>query len=343
MPDRRSCSNTVYLRPIDEIARAAPWPGIPVKLQTLGPKHLGMNKFKQLETFVAVANAGSLSAAARAEGVTPGIMGRRIDALEARLGVKLLIRSTRRLSLTSEGSDLLEEAQRILRDLDDTESRIGQGGLSPRGNLRVSAPAGFGRRHVAPLMVEFMQEHPHIRLNLDLSDRLVDLIEERFDCAIRIGDLDDSSIVGIRLADNRRVIVAAPAYLSRYGKPTHPDELARHRCLAFGGQGNQSRGWLLRVNGRVRAVRVKGRMACSDGAVLHEWALAGCGLAWRSLWEVREDLARGRLLTVLDDHAAPPNGIYAMVPERKHMPLRVRVFIDWLKSRYAAASYWDTH
>ncbi|MBF6617391.1 LysR family transcriptional regulator [Pollutimonas thiosulfatoxidans] len=299
-----------------------------------------MDKFKQLESFVAVATLGSLTAAARAEGVAPAMMSRRLTALEGRLGVKLLLRSTRRLSLTSEGTALLEEAQRILRDLNDTEARITQGSVKPGGHLRVSAPAGFGRRHVAPLLPEFTATYPDVSVTLDLSDRLVDLIEERYDCAIRLGELDDSQIVGLRLADNQRVIVAAPSYLERHGRPATPDDLARHNCLSFGNQGNQARGWLLRQNGQLRAIRAKGSLACSDGSVLHQWTLAGIGLSWRSLWEVRDDLAAGRLLTVLDDYAAPPNGIFAMLPERKHLPLRVRLFVDMLKERYATPSYW---
>jgi DNA-binding transcriptional LysR family regulator len=302
-----------------------------------------VDKFKQLESFVAVATLGSLSAAARADGIAPAMMGRRISALEARLGIKLLNRSTRRLSLTSEGNALLEEAQRILRDLNETEARLSQGSIRPEGHLRISAPAGFGRRHVAPLIPEFVTAYPEVSVTLDLSDRLVDLIEERYDCAIRIGELDDSQFIGLRLADNQRVVVAAPQYLAKHGRPATPDDLARHNCLSFGIQGNQSRGWLLRYNGEVRAFRVKGSLACSDGSVLHQWTLAGFGLAWRSLWEVRDDLAHGRLVSVLDDYAAPPNGVFAILPERKHLPLRVRLFIDTLKSRYASPDYWETN
>ncbi len=302
-----------------------------------------MDKFKQLRSFVAVAALGSLSAAARAEGVAPAMMGRRINALEARLGIKLLVRSTRHLSLTSEGSAFFEEAQRILRDLSDAEARITQGSVSPSGHLRISAPAGYGRRHVAPLLPGFIASYPDVTVALDLTDRLVDLIEEGYDCAIRIGELDDSEMVGMRLADNQRVIVASPTYLGTHGRPNTPDDLAQHNCLSFGRQANQSKGWLLKQDGRVRAVRVKGNLACSDGAVLHQWALAGCGLAWRSLWEVSDDLASGRLVSILDDFAAPPNGIFAMLPERKHLPLRVRLFVDMLKANYASPSYWENH
>ncbi|HWK61631.1 MAG TPA: LysR family transcriptional regulator [Eoetvoesiella sp.] len=300
-----------------------------------------MDKFKQLESFVAVASLGSLSAAARLEGIAPAMMGRRISALESRLGIKLLLRSTRRLSLTAEGEALLEEAQRILRELAEVETRISQGSAKPSGHLRLSAPAGFGRRHVAPLLPGFLRTHPNVTVTLNLSDRLVDLIEERYDCAIRIGDLDDSQHIGIRLADNRRVIVASPSYLARFGRPNSPDDLAQHNCLSFGDQGNQSKGWLLKQDGHVRAIRVKGSLNCSDGSVLHDWTLAGCGLAWRSLWEVRDDLKTGRLVTVLDEYAAPANGIFAILTERKHLPLRVKAFVDLLKSTYAKPAYWE--
>jgi len=295
-----------------------------------------MDRFKQMSSFVAVATLGSLSAAARDEGVTPAIIGRRIDALEARLGVKLLVRATRRLSLTAEGETFLAESQRILRDLEATEGMVAQGSRRPSGRLRVSAPAGFGRRHLAPLLPAFARAWPDVHVALELSDRLVDLVEERFDCAVRIGDLVDSSLIGIRLADNQRVVVAAPTYLARRGCPRLVADLAHADCLTFGGAGgNQSRGWLFSVKGQTVAQRVSGALECSDGSVLHEWTLQGLGLSWRSMWEVRDDLAQGRLVTVLDEFRAPPNGIFAILPERKHLPLRTRVFVDWLRDSFA--------
>ncbi len=302
-----------------------------------------MDKFKQLESFVSVATLGSLSAAARAEGIAPAMMGRRLTALEARLGVKLLVRSTRRSTLTAEGSMFLEEAQRILRELADAEHRIAQHGGEPTGHLRLTAPAGFGRRHVAPLIPGFLQRFPKVSITLDLTDRLVNLIDERYDCAVRIGELDDSQYIGVRLADNKRVIVAAPSYIKEHGRPTTPDDLAQHNCLSFGSQGNQAKGWLLRDQDTIRPVRVRGNMASSDGSVLHEWTLAGCGLAWRSLWEVQEDLQAGRLVTVLDDYAAPANGIFAMLPQRQHLPRRVRAFVELLRDTYGKDSYWAPH
>ncbi|WP_420225828.1 LysR family transcriptional regulator [Pigmentiphaga litoralis] len=298
-----------------------------------------MDRFKQIETFVAAVLRGSLSAAARLEGVAPAVIGRRIDALEARLGVKLLQRTTRRISLTAEGGAFFDECQRILAAMEGAENAVSAGGGTPSGPLRVTAPAGFGRRHIAPLLPRLIDEYPGITVTLDLSDRLVDLISDNFDCAIRIGDLEDSSLVSVRLADNRRMVVAAPAYLARHGTPEHPDDLARHNCLSFGTGGNQARGWLFRIDDKVVAHRVSGNMECTDGAVLHAWTLAGRGLAWRSMWEVETDLARGRLVTVLDAYAAPPNGIHAVFAQRKHLPQRVRVFIDLLRATLGDPDY----
>ncbi len=296
-----------------------------------------MDQFKQISAFVGVASRGSMSATARAEGVTPAIIGRRLDALEERLGVKLLLRTTRRISLTFEGAAFLEDCQRILRELADAEGAVSLGGIRPGGHLNVSAPAGFGRRHVAPLLTRFVEDNPEVTVRLDLSDRLVDLVDENVDCAIRIGDLADSSLISIRLGEMRRVVVASPDYLRRFGAPSSPDALGEHDCLSL----RQQRGWTLRDDGEVRLIKVGGRLECNDGAVLHDWALAGKGLAWRSLWEVGADIDAGRLVTVLDDYAAPPVGIHAVVPQRRHLPLRVRLFIDLLKVTWRESSYWE--
>jgi DNA-binding transcriptional LysR family regulator len=298
-----------------------------------------MDRFKQLETFVNAATLGSLSAAARAEGVVPALIGRRLDALETRLGLKLLVRSTRRLSLTAEGERFLASSRAILESLEDAESEVAVRGAQASGRLRITAPAGFGRRHVAPLLPALLDAHPALSVSLDLTDRVVDLRSEGYDCAIRLGELEDSSLVGVRLGDNRRVVVGAPAYLARHGRPAHPSELAQHNCLSLGGAG-QARGWLFAEAGKVVAHRVDGDMGSSDGAVLHAWALAGRGLAWRSMWEVSEDLAHGRLASVLDEFAAPPNGIYAVFPQRKHLPARVHALVDLLRDTYRENTYW---
>ncbi len=300
-----------------------------------------MDKLKQIESFVAVSIRGSLTAAAQAEGVAPAVIGRRIDALEERLGVKLLVRTTRRISLTREGSAFLEDAQRLLADLANAEASVSAGGVKASGHLKITAPAGFGRRHVAPLVPRFVALHPEVSMTLNLSDRLVDLVNEGFDCAVRVGDMPDSSLISVRLADNRRLCVASPDYVARRGRPNVPADIARHECLTLSSEASQTRGWAFTIDGQVTHVRPATKLDCSDGQVLHAWCLEGLGLAWRSWWEVESDVRAGRLVSVLDDVAAPPNGIYAVFAQRKHLPLRLRLWIDFIKETYGDPTYWS--
>jgi DNA-binding transcriptional LysR family regulator len=175
---------------------------------------------------------------------------------------------------------------------------------------------------------------------LNLSDRVVDIVNEGFDCAVRVGDMPDSTLVSLRLADNRRLFVATPGYLARAGTPATPADLARHQCLVLSSDASQTRGWAFSVDGATVHLRLAGRVDCSDGQVLHDWCVQGMGIAWRSIWEVRDDLASGALVSLLDQHAAPPNGIFAVFPQRKHLPLRVRLWIDHLRHTYGDARYW---
>ncbi|MDB5898322.1 MAG: transcriptional regulator, LysR family-like protein [Ramlibacter sp.] len=300
-----------------------------------------MDKLKQLESFVSVATRGSLTAAARAEGVAPAIMGRRLDALEERLGVKLLVRTTRRMSLTHEGSAFLEDCQRLLADFANAEASVSAGGVKATGHLRITAPAGFGRRHVAPLVPEFRGQHQDVTISLNLSDRVVDLAGEGFDCAVRVGDFPDSSLVSVRLADNRRLCVATPGYLQRHGTPEHPHDLLRFDCLTLSSDASQTRGWaFMLAEAGLTHFKPAGPLDCSDGQVLHDWCVQGWGIAWRSTWEVEQEIASGRLVEVLAGFAAPPNGIYAVFPQRKHLPLRVRLWIDFLKQHFARGHLW---
>ena len=299
-----------------------------------------MAKLKQLESFVSVVARGSLTAAALAEGVAPAIMGRRLDALEERLGVKLLVRTTRRITLTHEGSAFLEDCQRLLLELANAEASVSAGGIKASGHLRITAPAGFGRRHVAPLVARFREQHADVTITLNLSDRVVDLAGEGFDCAVRVGDLPDSSLVSVRLADNRRLCVATPDYLRRCGTPLHPSDLVRFDCLTLSSEASQTRGWAFNMAGELSHLKPGGPLDCSDGQVLHDWCLAGYGIAWRSTWEVESEIAAGRLVAVLEEFAAPPNGIYAVFPQRRHLALRVRLWIDFLKHHYSQPAFW---
>ena len=298
-----------------------------------------MGQFRQISTFVEVVARGSLSAAARAEGIAPAMIGRRLDALETRLGVKLLQRTTRKLVLTNEGAAFLEDCQRILGELEEAESAVAERSARASGHLLVSAPAGFGRQHVAPLLPSFLAEHRDVSVNLNLNDRLVDVVGEGVDVAIRIASLSDSSLVGVKLADNQRVLVGSPAYLKRHGTPHSLADLSRHNCLAISSEGSQ-RGWTFLENGKPVTLKLAGNMVCNDGEVLHDWALAGKGLAWRSMWEVGPEIRAGRLCTVLDHHAAPGNDIHAVFAQRRHLPLRIRAFVDFLRHTYNQPEYW---
>jgi DNA-binding transcriptional LysR family regulator len=300
-----------------------------------------MDRFQELTTFVEVARLGGFSAAAREEGVTPAMIARRIDQLEARLGVKLVQRSTRAVTLTEEGVTFLDDAQRVLADLASAEDALSSGARDASGRLVVTAPTAFGRRHIAPHVPDFLRRHPRLGLTLLLSERLMDLKNERIDLAVRIADLRNADLVATRLALNRRVVVAAPAYLQAEGVPEGLADLARHACLVTATEDGVADTWHFQQEGRAVAVRVPTRLTCNDGGVLTQWALAGLGLAWRSAWEVGEDIARGRLVTVLDRFTSPTNHIYAVYPQRRHLPAKVRLFIAYLKERFGDPPYWE--
>ena len=273
-------------------------------------------------------------------------MGRRLDGLEERLGVKLLVRTTRRMSLTHEGSAFLEDCQRLLTDIANAEASVSAGGVKASGHLRITAPAGFGRRHVAPLVPRFRELHADVTISLNLSDRVVDIAGEGYDCAVRVGDMPDSALVSVRMADNRRLCVATPKYLKQHGTPQTPQDLARFDCLGLSSDASQTRGWAFQMpkgdKSELIHYRPNGPMDCSDGQVLHDWCLAGYGIAWRSIWEVEAEVKAGELVAVLEAFAAPPNGIYAVFPQRKHLPLRVRLWVDYLKHHYSQSGFWQS-
>jgi DNA-binding transcriptional LysR family regulator len=300
-----------------------------------------MDRFKQIETFVRVADAGSLAAAALEEGVSPVILGRRIDALEKRLGVKLMYRSTRRLVVSEEGAAFLERCRGLLSEWDLAENELAAGRRAVGGHLIVSAPAAFGRKHVAPLAPDFLADKPELQVSFNLTDRVVDLVREGYDLSIRIGGAVDPSFVAVKLATNRRVVCGTPEYFRKYGKPKALEDLPQHNCLAFNLQGGQNRGWYFRRNGKLATVRVGGTLDCNDGELLHRWVSEGRGLGWRSTWEIHQQLARGELETVLDEFALPDYDILAVYPQQRYVPAKVRYFIDYLKEVYADKDYWN--
>ncbi len=301
-----------------------------------------MDKFKALQTFLDVAKTESLSAVAREEGVTPAMVGRRIDQLEEQLRVKLFKRSTRKITLTPEGAAFYEIVRVILDDLTAAEETITIGSKNATGRMIVSAPTAFGRKHIAPHIPLFLNENPNLAVTLHLSERLVDLKNERVDLAIRIADLKNADLIAVRLAQNHRVVVGAPSYIKRAGKPQLLADLVRHNCLVTSSEDGLADTWHFQDKGVAEHVKVTGNMHCNDGGVLTKWALAGHGLAWRSAWEVAEEITNARLVEVLPNFSAPGNDIYAVYPQRKFLPAKVRLFIDFLKRTFGDPPYWES-
>jgi DNA-binding transcriptional LysR family regulator len=301
-----------------------------------------MDRFKALQTFLDVARTESLSAVARDEGVTPAMVGRRIDQLEARLGVKLFKRSTRKITLTPEGAAFCDSVRTVLSDLTAAEESIAVGAKNATGRLIVSAPTAFGRKHIAPHVPAFIAENPNLTVTLHLSERLVDLKNERVDLAIRIADLKNADFIAVKLARNHRVVVGSPGYIKRAGKPNSLEDLQHHNCLVTSSEDGLADNWHFHDRGSMVRVKVAGNLHCNDGGVLTKWALAGQGLAWRSAWEVSEEITNGRLVEVLSKYSAPGNDIHAVYPDRKFLPAKVRLFIDFLKRTFGDPPYWET-
>ncbi len=299
-----------------------------------------MDKLTQIEAFVDVADKGSLAKAALGQHITPVMLGRRIDALEKRLGVKLMHRTTRHLTLTEQGTLYLDHCRKLLADLGHADRIVSEGRHKATGHLTVSAPAAFGRKHVAPHAASFVDAHPDVQITFNLTDRVVDLVRDGYDLGIRIGGVIDPSFVAVRLASNRRVVCGTPGYFERNGIPRTLDDLSQHNCLAFNLQGGQQRGWYFQQDGKAVTIRAEGNLNCNDGELLHRWASEGLGLAWRSSWEIQAQLASGELITVLDEFALPQYDIMAVYPQQRHLPAKVRFFIDMLREIYAGKDYW---
>jgi DNA-binding transcriptional LysR family regulator len=299
-----------------------------------------MDKLKEMEAFVTAVESGSLAKAALELGVTAAMLGRRVEALERRLGVKLLHRSTRHLGLTEQGSAFLEQCKKLLSDLEAAEELMSAGRHMATGHLRVTAPAGFGRKHVAPHGPAFLAANAQVQISFDLTDRVVDLVREGYDMGIRIGSVLDPNLVAVKLWHNQRVVCASPAYLERRGVPHTLADLEWHNCLAFNPQGGQLGGWYFRDKGKLVTMRVRGNLDCNDGELLHRWAAEGLGLAWRSTWEIQAELASGALVTVLDQYALEDYDVRAVYPQQQHTPAKVRFFIEHLKQVFSTAGYW---
>ena len=300
-----------------------------------------MDRIGDIALFLRVLDLGSISAAARTLDLSVAVASQRLKRLERELGVRLLHRTTRQLHPTPEGLLLAEQGRVLVEDLEALADGLRRTGSGVAGTLRVTLPSTFGRMYVSPLLPEFLALHPGVRVSVDLSDVKVDLVSAGMDLAIRIGTLDDSSLVARQLAINRRVLCASPDYLERRGVPGTPADLAAHECLLLvGSQGRQDT-WRLRDGDTEVSVRVGGRIESNQGELLRDAAVAGLGIALHSTWHVSDDLRAGRLRVVLPDHPLPESGIHAVMPQRRLVPPRVRAFVDFLADKLGGTPPWE--
>lgn len=291
-----------------------------------------------LEIFARVVTAGNMSAAGREMGLSPAVVSKRISHLEEHLGARLFQRTTRQLTLTEAGQGFYDRVVNILAGIEEAEAYVTRRNAIPRGTLRVSIPTAFGRMHIAPYMGDFLEQYPDMRLDLELSDNFVDIVGEGFDVAIRIAELEDSSLVARKLAPNHRVICAAPSYLSKVGKPGSLADLAKHNCLTAAAQ----EVWRLQGPEGPASIRVHGNIRTNSTEVVRESVIAGLGIALRSTWDVGPELKSGRLKIVLPEyHESPRVAVYAVYPCRQFIPAKLRVFVDFLGNLYGPEPYWD--
>ncbi|SAL87144.1 LysR family transcriptional regulator [Caballeronia arvi] len=288
--------------------------------------------------FVRAAALANLSAAAREFGFSPAVASARIAALERMLGARLLHRTTRRVSVTQEGEIFAAHARDLLDAAETARASVGHAREHPHGRLRVTMPSSLGRQHISPLIPAFLRQFPGVTVELRMTDQIVDLVDEGIDLAIRIGALKDSTLVAKKLASNRRVLCASPAYLAEHGTPRHPADLAEHECVILADQ----RDWSFVTPTGVIDVRVSGRLVTDNGEVIRDALAAGIGIGLKSTWSVAPLIASGELVTVLDDYPlAQTVAIWAVYPSRAFVPPKTLAFIDFLAAQFGEPPYWD--
>ncbi|MEH6525600.1 MAG: LysR family transcriptional regulator [Sneathiella sp.] len=299
-----------------------------------------MGTLVNMAAFVAVVEQGSFSQAGRELRQSTAVISARVAKLETEIGVRLLYRTTRQVVPTEEALIYFERCKNILRDVENAEASLTPPDRNPRGSITISAPVSFGRRCLAPLISRFCESHPDLQFRLQLTDRLVDLVKDKVDIAIRMADLDDSTMKARRLAHDHRVMCATPEYLARAGTPEVPADLLKHECLLLRFPGSTQFQWQIIEGGRLVTVPVKGNLDTDNGDVLTDWVLEGRGLAVKSVWEIIDDLNAGRLVRVMLDY--PPNShpIWAVFPGGPYPPPRLRLWIDHLVGAFQS---WDPH
>lgn len=291
-----------------------------------------MVELQDMRLFVRAVSSGSLSAAGRELNLSPAVASKRLSRLEQALGVRLLQRSSRRLALTGEGNCYYERCVGILADLDDANAAVKLGQMEVRGALHVSTALDLGRQYVGPLAAQFSALHPELRVRISASDATLDLFEHGVDVAVRSGAMADSRLISRRVALNYRVVCAAPSYLEKHGRPKDTAELARHACLMLHRPGRGILPWMLQTPEGPRPLRLDASLTTDSGDLMRELAIAGHGLAFKSIWDIAADVRAGRLLPVLTDCAIQEALIYAIYPSRDYLPARIRLFVDYLQS-----------
>lgn len=299
-----------------------------------------MDRAGEMTVFVRVAEEGSFSAAARILGQTPSAVSKLIGRLEDRLGVRLIHRTTRKLSLTEEGDAFFQRAVRILADIDEAELAVSSLHATPRGILRVNTGVAFGKHIIGPLIPEFLERYSDVNIEMSMTDSLIDLVEDGVDVAVRFGDLKDSSMVARFLAGSRRAVVASPAYLERYGVPTHPKDLVNHNLIGFSNQPNLNT-WVFLVDGVEYPVPVKGNFTANNGETIFEMATEGLGMARMAEFLVGPAAKEGKLVRVLTDFYRDITiPIHAIYPHRRHLSPKVRAFVDFLVEKFHPEPPW---
>lgn len=294
-----------------------------------------MDRLEAMQLFVRVAELGSFSAVAQQLDLARSVVTRHIAALEAHLGVKLMLRSTRRLALTTAGAAYLEKCRVILHLVDTAETDVAEERLTPRGHIRISLPLSFGLTHVAPLLLDFARLYPEVSLDMDYTDRRVKLIEEGVDLAIRITRRLEATDVARKIGSGRMRVVASPDYLARHGRPQHPAELVHHQGLGYTAAGSHLP-WQFMVSGRLETFPIRSSVQANNGDVLTQAAAQGLGIACQPDFIVDSYLAAGRLEEILQEYLLPELGIYALLPSHRQIPQRVRILLDYFSEKLAA-------
>ncbi|MYM85200.1 LysR family transcriptional regulator [Duganella sp. FT50W] len=300
-----------------------------------------MDAISDLQFFVHLVKQGSLSALARELGVTPPAISTRLAQMEKRLGVRLLNRTTRRISVTHEGEVYLARGAQLLTELEELEQTVSSSRGVPKGLLRVNATFGFGRRHIAPAIVEFARRYPAVELQLELTDRSINLTDKAFDIGIWFGTVPDSRMVARKIATNLRCLCASPDYLARAGTPAVPRDLQAHQCIVLRESDAAYSTWNLSKGNKHESVKIRGGLSTNDGETGVLWALAGFGILMRSGWDVQSHIGSGRLVPVLPEWSLPVADIFAVYPERANLSAKVSVFIDFLVEWFKHHAHWS--